>query len=121
MNTADPVTARVSAGWNAGDTVAELQTATGLSRQSVLKHLAAAGIDPKNWRTRNRKVGKALGPVSALSADAQSLVDAYVQKKQSLAVLASTHKTSRSSIRRALVQAGVVMRSRGRPVKPATL
>lgn len=110
------IISRLTAGWNSGKTVAQLQEDTGLSRQSVLAGLTAANIDPKTWRSRNRALGKSLGPVSMLKSHTHLICEAYGAGK-SLAELADAQRTSRSSIRRALLAGGVPLRSRGRPVK----
>lgn len=119
METLTPaVVNRLSTGWHAGRTVANLQADTGLSRQSVLAGLDAAGVDPKDWRERNRSLGKSLGPVSALKSKVQTICQAYAAGK-SLEDLSDEMHTSRSSVRRALLTGGVALRSRGRPLKQA--
>ena len=119
METLNPsVVNRLSTGWKSGRTVANLQADTGLSRQSVLDGLVLAKIDPKDWRDRNRGLGKSLGPVSALKPKVQAICSAYKTGK-SLEDLAEEIDTSRSSVRRALLQGGIELRPRGRPVKQA--
>jgi hypothetical protein len=111
---------RLADGWNAGKTVADLQADTGLSRQSVMNYLHGSGIDPRNWRERNRCVGKRLGPTSTLKSKVGPISQAYALGK-TLDDLAESMRTSRSSIRRALMLGGVELRPQGRPLNKPRL
>lgn len=106
----------VALAWKAGKTISDMQGDFGVSRQTLANGLRQEGVDPRNWRERNRAVGKPVGPTSSLKTKLEGVVAPYMTGA-SLASLASDFATSRSSVRRALTMFGVLLRPRGRPVK----
>lgn len=107
---------KIAQAWKDGQTISEMQVLFGVSRQTLATSLRLAGIDPRNWRERNRAIGKPVGPGSTLKSKLEGAFKLYVEGI-SLAVIAEKFGTSRSSVRRVLLAANVVLRKRGRPVK----
>ena len=109
---------RLVQAWHSGSTVAALQKLSGVSRLTVVEALKSQGIEPGNWRTRNRTIGRPVGPVSGAKSKSEAICQTYVAGKSLMAV-SSAFSLSRSTVRRVLVDAGVVLLGRGRPAKPA--